>query len=782
MAGNIIYQVLSVSFTVSIIILILLLLLPVVKRRYCVKWRYFIWFALAIRLVFPVNILPQPVISIKVPKILTSQINETNNKSLIGDQNQLMKQQLPATANNKSDYESNSPQKPEEATVYAPNNKENQIGTADNILNTLPIIGVSIWIAGAAIFFSFHLFCYYTYRKKLLNHSRKPNDDIQHTLNELKEELKITGDIIIKSCDKVEAPMQFGFLKPYIFIPEESYSQLQATMIIKHELIHYKRKDIWYKLVMLIANSVHWFNPLVYILVRQANEDLEVFCDEEVVKNQDLDYCYDYGKVILSVIVMGRKKGYLLSYLQGSKNTMKERLAQIMNVTDKKRGKFSLCAIMLFILMASSMAGCTALESKSSSDPVKTDILPNEEVPSLSTATKQQKDDHILSPEEIVVADFMNYSPETYRPAMLYASDETVMFYDFRGLFVMSLGQNRITQVIDLQKYNLNYFDNDKTQTQIKVSKDGSRLILYNMEESNIVGDIYTGTIKNSSEVGTKIQGITLEKRTEIPVIEEIYEEYGDVFESLSESEWLKSKSLLYSKNYCKDGTSLYYLRNSIDQKKADSTNRMLNIVQYNNKDKSEKLYPIWSQNEIGGPEKFLPAYEHKTSDPIEKLIYEAELLEGKKNWQLSGNKVMIPSPVEYGRVEIDNGLKVFIRSMYQVYLPYGDTLLTVGGSATAKAYLLEKDKEGSYQIKEVITAQDGGLYFSSIKEFTGEHEDIANALISSDLVKENQTLADHIRDYVLENKLPYIYIISPMGGIRLLFDRIFVVFKAFLC
>lgn len=53
--------------------------------------------------------------------------------------------------------------------------------------------------------------------------------------------------------------------------------------ILKHELIHYKQKDLWYKLLLLMAQVIHWFNPLVYIMVEQAEQDLEARCDLKVV-------------------------------------------------------------------------------------------------------------------------------------------------------------------------------------------------------------------------------------------------------------------------------------------------------------------------------------------------------------------------------------------------------------------------------------------------------------------------------------------------------------------
>jgi len=63
--------------------------------------------------------------------------------------------------------------------------------------------------------------------------------------------------------------------------------------------VHYKRHDLWYKLLLIIANGMHWFNPIVYIMVKKANRDLEHACDDDVVKNEELEYRKDYSRVIL---------------------------------------------------------------------------------------------------------------------------------------------------------------------------------------------------------------------------------------------------------------------------------------------------------------------------------------------------------------------------------------------------------------------------------------------------------------------------------------------------
>lgn len=110
---------------------------------------------------------------------------------------------------------------------------------------------------------------------------------------------------------EAQGPMLIGFMKPMIILPERSYSQQELLLILRHELVHHRQHDLWYKLVLLAANAVHWFNPLVYLLIGQANRDVEQVCDEKVVANQDMAYRKAYSMTILQA--MSNNRGIALS-------------------------------------------------------------------------------------------------------------------------------------------------------------------------------------------------------------------------------------------------------------------------------------------------------------------------------------------------------------------------------------------------------------------------------------------------------------------------------------
>ena len=68
-------------------------------------------------------------------------------------------------------------------------------------------------------------------------------------------------------------------------------------MIFRHELMHYRRRDSWYRLFLLFTLSVHWFNPFLYLMVDSATEDLESACDRSVIKGRDRHFVAGHRKV-----------------------------------------------------------------------------------------------------------------------------------------------------------------------------------------------------------------------------------------------------------------------------------------------------------------------------------------------------------------------------------------------------------------------------------------------------------------------------------------------------
>ena len=104
----------------------------------------------------------------------------------------------------------------------------------------------------------------------------------------------------------VDTPMTLGLLRPVIVLPPE-VPEADLPLILRHELCHIRRRDLWYKGLMLLANAVHWFNPLVWLLRRQGETDLELTCDDAVAAGLSGGDRRAYGEALLADL--GRRRG-----------------------------------------------------------------------------------------------------------------------------------------------------------------------------------------------------------------------------------------------------------------------------------------------------------------------------------------------------------------------------------------------------------------------------------------------------------------------------------------
>ena len=93
--------------------------------------------------------------------------------------------------------------------------------------------------------------------------------------------------------------MAVGLFRTTVYLPHEHYTAQELEMIFRHELIHWQRKDLWYKLLLLAARSIHWCNPLVWRMAKRAERDLEISCDSMAVQGRDAAYRKAYGLMIL---------------------------------------------------------------------------------------------------------------------------------------------------------------------------------------------------------------------------------------------------------------------------------------------------------------------------------------------------------------------------------------------------------------------------------------------------------------------------------------------------
>lgn len=219
----------------------------------------------------------------------------------------------------------------------------------------------SIWILGVIVFASWQIYCYVRFTKVLqLSHEELlENSQVKRQFNQLKRKLKIKGNVKLRYSEAIRSPFLIGLWNPTIYLPKFQYGNPDIEIILHHELIHLKRKDVWVKTLALMASVIHWFNPFIYLLRKDIHKWSELTCDEEVVKYMSKDERKYYGKTIINVMI-GRKELPLqfCSSLSSEGKQLKRRLKNMLHVKKVKKSTvlFSAIATILIALIGTSTA------------------------------------------------------------------------------------------------------------------------------------------------------------------------------------------------------------------------------------------------------------------------------------------------------------------------------------------------------------------------------------------------------------------------------------------
>lgn len=101
------------------------------------------------------------------------------------------------------------------------------------------------------------------------------------------------------ACPGLEVPMLTGLVAPALMLPQDTSPEDRMDYALLHELIHYRRRDIWLKALVMLTVSVHWFNPVMWLMVRQVDRDIELACDEMALTVLPEEEHLAYGETIL---------------------------------------------------------------------------------------------------------------------------------------------------------------------------------------------------------------------------------------------------------------------------------------------------------------------------------------------------------------------------------------------------------------------------------------------------------------------------------------------------
>ncbi|GGD67176.1 M56 family metallopeptidase [Paenibacillus nasutitermitis] len=192
-------------------------------------------------------------------------------------------------------------------------------------IKSYALCAIVIWAVGAIIFIAWNMRMYRSFKRSILKDSRIYN----------------TVQFPVKAIVSPNAasPMVMGLWNPILVLPDTRLGKKELAMIMSHELVHLKRGDLLIKVLLLLANAAHWFNPSVYSMIRQMNALCELSCDEAVVKGMDDESRRLYGETLLSMLEYGvmQRSVVCTSNFINPKRVMKKRLSGLMSIKKTKK-------------------------------------------------------------------------------------------------------------------------------------------------------------------------------------------------------------------------------------------------------------------------------------------------------------------------------------------------------------------------------------------------------------------------------------------------------------
>ena len=305
----------EVSLTMGAVTALLLVLSPVWKRRFRPQWRCWAWLLVALRLAVPFNVsLPRAPVVLEAPApaaVSAAWVEEGGFQGV-----ELTARTLP----------------PGEAAPEA---------AWRGVSLTTAELAFAAWAAVAAGVLAARLLRYAAFRRRTARWCTPAG---------------AYEGVPVYACALLSSPALTGLLRPRILLPEGVEEERRA-FALAHEAMHARRRDLWSKALLLWVCALHWFNPLVWLLRRAAERDMEIACDAAVLAGRDGEWRRRYGAALLSFVPVGRPAP-LTSQFAGGARGLKERFRALMDASAKRPGRAALLLVLCAALLGGPLVAC----------------------------------------------------------------------------------------------------------------------------------------------------------------------------------------------------------------------------------------------------------------------------------------------------------------------------------------------------------------------------------------------------------------------------------------
>lgn len=262
----------------GLVALLLIGIARLTRARYGAKWRCVVWALLSLRLVLLIPLAPpvQAPIRMTVPQMDRPAVVSATPTS-VPDSGDPVQVNAAQTANTRVSFP------------------------------TVSQVITGLWLVGMCGVLLWSGISHFRLRRYLRRWAWTENrEDVCLRFDAQVQRLHLNRVPKLLECPGLEVPMLAGLAAPALMLPQDVPANEQLDYALLHELIHYRRKDIWLKALVMLAVSVHWFNPVLWLMVRQVERDIELACDEAALAVLPGEEHLAYGETILQAAARSR--------------------------------------------------------------------------------------------------------------------------------------------------------------------------------------------------------------------------------------------------------------------------------------------------------------------------------------------------------------------------------------------------------------------------------------------------------------------------------------------
>lgn len=348
---EVLLYVLKLNVLAAAVILLALMFSGFMKEKYSVWWRNRLWLLVSVLLLCP---FPFPAaehaVRIAVPDEFVLQ-PETEESTAVAEKEETARLQ----------EEELLPDRTESGEVTSEINAP-EVRTVE--LEWILRGAIVIWLTGVLAVFGFRLLGYRIVKKELNRWSvAEPDKELLLKYRILCREMGIRHPPGIRLNPKLTTPLLTGLFRPQLYLPSEQFTQREMELLLEHELCHYRRKDLWYQLVLQTVCTVYWWNPALWMMKRQAQKEVEFLCDEMVTKEKKKDERMQYNYLLARTAVRSRSFYGMSTGFSKDMSVLKERMVNVMKSGGRKKGTILTVCFAAVLLAANVMTGCSVKEN-----------------------------------------------------------------------------------------------------------------------------------------------------------------------------------------------------------------------------------------------------------------------------------------------------------------------------------------------------------------------------------------------------------------------------------